>query len=120
MSHWFTRYRCFLPDLAGFSSSNCTAPQSLLDKRQQPLKRREWDSNPRWSYPHTRFPSVLLKPLGHLSKKPSDCITPISYREALTNRAEPKDNNPGIIVIPPCIEFRSLPVLAPPEPAAGP
>src|SRR5215813_7923695 len=33
-----------------------------------PLKRREWDSNPRWSYPHTRFPSVLLKPLGHLSR----------------------------------------------------
>src|SRR6266571_6897357 len=31
------------------------------------LKRREWDSNPRWSHPHTRFPSVLLKPLGHLS-----------------------------------------------------
>src|SRR5215831_1572517 len=31
------------------------------------LKRREWDSNPRWSYPHTRFPSVLLQPLGHLS-----------------------------------------------------
>src|SRR3954463_6131037 len=27
-----------------------------------PLKRREWDSNPRWSFPHTRFPSVLLKP----------------------------------------------------------
>src|SRR5262249_23169095 len=32
------------------------------------LKRREWDSNPRWRYPHTRFPSVLLKPLGHLSR----------------------------------------------------
>ena len=31
-------------------------------------KRREWDSNPRWSFPHTRFPSVLLKPLGHLSE----------------------------------------------------
>src|SRR4030095_4659644 len=30
--------------------------------------RREWHSNPRWSFPHTRFPSVLLKPLGHLSK----------------------------------------------------
>ena len=29
VSHWLTRYRCFLPDLAGFSSSNCTAPQSL-------------------------------------------------------------------------------------------
>ena len=29
--------------------------------------RREWDSNPRLSFPNTRFPSVLLKPLGHLS-----------------------------------------------------
>jgi hypothetical protein len=24
--------------------------------------RREWDSNPRYSFPHTRFPSVRLKP----------------------------------------------------------
>ncbi len=30
--------------------------------------RRGRDSNPRWSYPHTRFPSVLLRPLGHLSQ----------------------------------------------------
>src|SRR2546427_13103669 len=64
-SHWFTQYRCFLPDLAGFSGSNCAAPLSL--QAVPSLKRREWDSNPRWSYPHTRFPSVLLKPLGHLS-----------------------------------------------------
>jgi len=34
VSHWFTQYRCFLPDLAGFSGSNCTAPQSLCAKRQ--------------------------------------------------------------------------------------
>ena len=31
--------------------------------------RRGWDSNPRLSFPNTRFPSVLLKPLGHLSGK---------------------------------------------------
>jgi hypothetical protein len=30
--------------------------------------RREWDSNPRYAYTHTRFPSVRLKPLGHLSR----------------------------------------------------
>jgi integrase/recombinase XerD len=30
--------------------------------------RRGWDSNPRLSFPNTRFPSVLLKPLGHLSE----------------------------------------------------
>ena len=29
--------------------------------------RREWDSNPRYALTHTRFPSVLLKPLGHPS-----------------------------------------------------
>src|SRR5205809_6513830 len=28
-SHWFTQYRCFLPDLAGFSGSNCAAPLNL-------------------------------------------------------------------------------------------
>ena len=30
--------------------------------------RREGDSNPRYSFPYTHFPGVLLKPLGHLSK----------------------------------------------------
>ena len=29
--------------------------------------RKGWDSNPRYGFPHTRFPSVRLKPLGHLS-----------------------------------------------------
>ncbi len=29
--------------------------------------RREWDSNPRYGFPYTRFPSVRLQPLGHLS-----------------------------------------------------
>ena len=29
--------------------------------------RRERDSNPRYSFPYTRFPGVLLQPLGHLS-----------------------------------------------------
>ena len=29
--------------------------------------RRERDSNPRYGYPHTRFPSVRLQPLGHPS-----------------------------------------------------
>jgi hypothetical protein len=44
-----------------------------------PLKRREWDSNPRWSYPHTRFPSVLLKPLGHLSEQLFDSNTCLNF-----------------------------------------
>ena len=29
--------------------------------------RRERDSNPRYGFPYTRFPSVRLQPLGHLS-----------------------------------------------------
>ena len=31
--------------------------------------RREWDSNPRYALTYTRFPSVRLQPLGHLSGK---------------------------------------------------
>jgi hypothetical protein len=38
--------------------------------RLRPSWRREWDSNPRYGFPHTRFPSVRLKPLGHLSGCP--------------------------------------------------
>ena len=35
----------------------------LLDKR------RLTDSNPRYSFPYTHFPGVLLQPLGQVSKK---------------------------------------------------
>ena len=31
--------------------------------------RREWDSNPRYVFTYTRFPSVLLRPLRHPSKR---------------------------------------------------
>src|SRR5271169_3344937 len=31
--------------------------------------RREWDSNPRYGFPYTRFPSERLQPLGHPSEK---------------------------------------------------
>ena len=31
--------------------------------------RRGWDSNPRCDFSQTRFPSVRLQPLGHLSKE---------------------------------------------------
>jgi hypothetical protein len=38
--------------------------------------RRGWDSNPRYGFPYTRFPSERLKPLGHLStpEKPTGNI----------------------------------------------
>src|SRR5438105_11074887 len=51
----------------GFFGLQLRSPPDLCSQAVYRLKRREWDSNPRWSYPHTRFPSVLLKPLGHLS-----------------------------------------------------
>ena len=31
--------------------------------------RSGWDSNPRDSFPSTRFPGVFLKPLGHRSSR---------------------------------------------------
>ena len=31
------------------------------------ILQRGWDSNPRYSYPYTNFPGLLLQPLGHLS-----------------------------------------------------
>ena len=41
------------------------------DLREESLEarnwRREWDSNPRYGCPYTRFPSVRLQPLGHPS-----------------------------------------------------
>jgi hypothetical protein len=45
-------------------------PLILLEYQPPILRwRREWDSNPRYGFPHTRFPSVRLKPLGHLSPR---------------------------------------------------
>lgn len=38
------------------------------------LLRRGRDSNPRYGHPHTRFPSVRLKPLGHLTAGGEDQI----------------------------------------------
>src|SRR6188768_4480186 len=33
--------------------------------------RTGWDSNPRYGFPYTRFPSERLQPLGHLSVRMS-------------------------------------------------
>jgi hypothetical protein len=40
---------------------------SHLSEDERRAWRREWDSNPRYGFPYTRFPSVRLKPLGHPS-----------------------------------------------------
>jgi hypothetical protein len=44
--------------------------------------RREWDSNPRYAFTHTRFPSVRLKPLGHLSGTGPLLTRPCACRKA--------------------------------------
>lgn len=54
-----------LAAISGVKSATGGVRSSVLDWR------REWDSNPRYGFPHTRFPSVRLKPLGHLSGAPS-------------------------------------------------
>lgn len=46
------------------NSSKIEKPPSLKLWR---LKRRLGDSNPRYSFPYTHFPGVLLKPLGQVS-----------------------------------------------------
>src|SRR5262249_14155364 len=43
------------------------APRELTDPRGNKAWRRDRDSNPGGSFPPTRFPSVRLQPLGHLS-----------------------------------------------------
>src|SRR5215468_2275647 len=48
--------------------------------------RREWDSNPRYGFPYTRFPSVRLQPLGHPSAKAE------SLRRAHYSRGTPAHN----------------------------
>ena len=71
--------------------------------------RREWDSNPRYSFPHTRFPSVRLKPLGHLSGRPS-LETARSFLQAVAagdrrNSANILNNNRIVRHNPPSVEL---------------
>ena len=51
--------------------------------------RREWDSNPRYSLKYTRFPSVRLKPLGHLSGEQADCMNLTYLRLSLGALRQP-------------------------------
>src|SRR6476659_5359969 len=46
------------------------APVKQVGRQQVQLLeswRTGWDSNPRYGFPYTRFPSERLQPLGHLS-----------------------------------------------------
>lgn len=48
--------------------------------KQRVSKRRRRDSNPRYSYPYTCFPSKRHRPLGHLSIK---CIPYIGDKDKI-------------------------------------
>jgi hypothetical protein len=50
-------------------AKRCASPCLLIVRpsRKPTGWRRGRDSNPGWSFPHTRSPGVLLQPLGHLS-----------------------------------------------------
>src|SRR5437764_14555226 len=47
--------------------------------------RREWDSNPRYGFPYTRFPSERLQPLGHPSIAASVLKAPAAHCKAGLN-----------------------------------
>src|SRR6266699_531460 len=55
----------------------------------QIIWRRGWDSNPRCDFSQTRFPSVLLQPLGHLSApQASEWTTGDEYSRARVARGQ--------------------------------
>jgi hypothetical protein len=62
-AHKEIRYRCFLPDLAGFTILCCAGPG--YQSRTQKLAERVRFELTVLAY--TRVPGVHLKPLGHLS-----------------------------------------------------
>jgi hypothetical protein len=58
------RERCVCPSRAIGIDRYELRPMSGMDLA---FWRREWDSNPRYGFPYTRFPSERLQPLGHPS-----------------------------------------------------
>src|ERR1041385_1055979 len=67
--HWIEvlRFEHERPPLLGFSAQRLSRREFSRRTRW----RRGWDSNPRYAFTYTRFPSVRLKPLGHLSGRAS-------------------------------------------------
>ena len=64
--------------------------------------RREWDSNPRYGFPYTRFPSERLQPLGH----PSGHVERnIASARGVTTRAAP---TPAELPAPSVVNKQSL------------
>ena len=72
------------PARRALARSDCPVSSSLLvaqPGRHTPTGwRRGRDSNPGWSFPHTRSPGVLLQPLGHLSACQQEISLPTNAR----------------------------------------
>ena len=54
--------------MTGFEPVTPTTPKWCATKLRYIPRRKREDSNLRWSCPHTDFPGLHLKPLGHSSK----------------------------------------------------
>src|SRR3954470_16582289 len=76
--------------LLGFSRHPAPAGEKILRKRW----RREWDSNPRYGFPYTRFPSVRLQPLGHPSGR-RDSRQVADYSEGMPAHKRVVDGTPA-------------------------
>jgi hypothetical protein len=59
--------------------------------------RREWDSNPRYAFTHTRFPSVRLKPLGHPSVPGAENSSPDAPGKPRSPRGPPVRGPPSAL-----------------------
>ena len=59
---------------SGYCLAVCWVASETYPKWLKSLRaeRREGDSNPRYGFPHTCFPGMLLQPLGHLSGRGYD------------------------------------------------
>ena len=62
-AHEGIRYRCFLPDLAGFTILRCAGPAIKVELYIM-AERERFELS---VLAYTRVPGVHLKPLGHLS-----------------------------------------------------
>ena len=90
-------YRCSLPGLTRFGDTVARDPGSLLPAPAVAVRANNWrrgrDSNPRYGCPYTRFPSVLFRPLRHLSAisisraTSCDATRPTTHRERRAHRS---------------------------------
>jgi hypothetical protein len=79
-----------------------------------PIWRREWDSNPRYGCPYTRFPSVRLQPLGHPSPHSRSPRLPCPGK--LAGNIDAAKTSASAMDRPPILSSRGRSDLQPPGP----